>query len=221
MRYQSTNKSSELNIYIKPQTQTLLSQIMFFIRMKYLVIFVFTLLTSVTSKSSSCDCGKFKAQVSFDGTKAVGDWFLYQRYPNGAAQVDSVRQYATFYPNGTALRTIKYEDKPDALVITNVVDSVNGSGELIFKIIPPTNPTRIFVTFTDYINILVIRACYKDEGIFLTIIFKTVKLIVHCLSEFVDIFSRKENPSKKTKKLIKEVINNEDLDRAKLVKMLN
>lgn len=140
--------------------------------MKYFILLTFILFA--TLKSFNCDCGKFKAQRSFDVNKAIGKWFVVQRYANGLEEYNSICQYGTFYPNLTAIKTIVYNHKPKAIVIENVLKIVNGTGEIILSVIPPTNPNHYFVVFSDYYNLLVIRTCYKNEGLLVYIVSKNV-----------------------------------------------
>lgn len=183
--------------------------------MKYIVLkccLIIVILPNVINGS----CSFFEPLEYYDRTQTLQVWYAVRRYENGPESNTTCQilqlQYNTY-------RKLYFADGTSSIITGNNVPPEPGcsNGKITLSNLIPGHPTVIFITYTDYKNIKVARACYNNEGKFSHTMF--IILIKSLYVDYLWIYSTKKRPCKKTLDAIDAIIKKQKLDIKPIFKM--
>lgn len=178
----------------------------------------------------SADCSFFEPLENFDRIKSGKAWYsaenMYtnRRYANGAESNSICQKYNIRTP-ASETKTLYYADGSTSTDTFSLLPAKSGcnNGRIEMNVTAGI-PSVYFITYTDYKQLWVIRACFNDEGsiclFFFLLEYFTVYIDIKLIVDFLWIVSSALHPCKKLEELIDKVIKEQHLDRKPIFKLL-
>lgn len=115
----------------------------------------------------SAGCSFFEPIEYLNKTKAAKTWYAVRRYENGP-ESNTTCMILDISKVGDGTKKMYYADGTSKIVTGK--DPIDpkaecSTGKRIIQNITPGNPSVLYVTYIDYENIMVTRACFNDIGL--------------------------------------------------------
>lgn len=130
-------------------------------------LFSIFLLSSFLPNLISAGCSFFEPVEYLNKTKAGKIWYAVRRYENGP-EANTTCMILDLTKPGSGSKTYYNADGTKRIVTGNDPidpESECSTGKRIIKNITPGNPSVLIVTYIDYEDVMVTRACFNDTGL--------------------------------------------------------
>lgn len=132
--------------------------------MKSILISIF-LLSLFLPNLISAGCSFIEPIDYFDKAKAAKIWYAVRRYANGQ-ESNTTCQILNLSNIQSGFKTFYYADGTSKKITgETIIDPDCNTGKVVIKDMTPGNPDVFLITYVDYDNFMVIRACFNDIGL--------------------------------------------------------